>query len=67
MVRISLRRISLDPIRVKRGVKGKGRGKGKKDVKKKLGKTPFRGKNKPSARALGGEEEEEPEYETENQ
>ena len=50
-----------------KGDKGRGKGKGKKDVKKKLGNTSFRGKNKPSARALGGEEEEEPEYETENE
>ena len=42
----------------------KGKGKGKKNGKK---KTSSRGKNRPSARAVEGEEKEEPEYDIENQ
>ena len=45
--------------------RGKGKGKSKKDVKKMFGKTPSGTKNKPAARALDGEEEDENENEDE--
>ena len=47
--------------------KSKGKGRGKGDPKKKAPTFSSGGKNRPAARAIEGEEEEVPEYETENQ
>ena len=51
------------PTSGQKGDKGRGKGKGK----NKFGNPSSGGKNRPSARAVEGEEEEKPEYETERQ